>query len=273
MTTAVLPRIIDAASHGAIPAAVAALRAGQLVAMPTETVYGLAADATNPRAVAGIFAAKGRPRFNPLIIHVASVAGARAIAMLTPEAERLAETFWPGPLTLVLPRRPGSAIADLAVAGLATVAVRVPAHPVARALLAAFGGPLAAPSANRSGHVSATTAAHVAADIGNAVAVIIDAGPAMIGLESTIVGLDGRHPTLLRAGGVNRIAIEAVLGVRLATPAIDPAAPLAPGHARVALRARRQASASTPHRSVRAKRSSPSARYRRTPPTPSQSRT
>jgi L-threonylcarbamoyladenylate synthase len=197
--------------------------------MPTETVYGLAADATNPRAVAGIFAAKGRPSFNPLIVHVASVAGAREIALLTPEAERLAETFWPGPLTLVLPRRPGSAIADLAVAGLPTVAVRVPAHPVARALLAAFGGPLAAPSANRSGHVSATTAQHVAADIGSAVAVIIDAGPAPIGLESTIVGLDGLHPTLLRAGGVNRIAIEAVLCLRLAMPEIDPAAPLAPG--------------------------------------------
>ena len=229
MPAAVLPSIVSATSHAAIPAAVAALRAGELVAMPTETVYGLAADATNPRAVAGIFLAKGRPRFNPLIVHVASVAGAREIAVLTPEAERLAQSFWPGPLTLVLPRQPGAGIADLAVAGLSTVAVRVPAHPIARALLAAFGGPLAAPSANRSGQVSATTAAHVAADIGHAVAVIIDAGPAPIGLESTIVGLDGPRPTLLRAGGVSRVAIEAVLGQRLVAPDVSQTTPLAPG--------------------------------------------
>jgi len=229
MSSAVRPRIIAATSHAAIPAAVAALRAGDLVAMPTETVYGLAADAASARAVAGIFAAKGRPEFNPLIVHAESVAGVRDMATLTAQAERLAEAFWPGPLTLVLPRRPEGRIADLAVAGLSTVAVRVPAHPVARALLAAFGGPLAAPSANRSGHVTATTAAHVASDIGEAVAIIIDDGPAPIGVESTIVGFDGDRPTLLRAGGVNRMAIEAVLGERLAVLAADPGAPTAPG--------------------------------------------
>lgn len=211
-------RILAASDPSALPAAVAALRAGALVAMPTETVYGLAADATNARAVAGIFAVKGRPQFNPLIIHVYDPDAARAIAVLSPEAERLAEAFWPGPLTLVLPRREDSPIAELATAGLPTVAVRIPSHPVARQLLLAFGGPLAAPSANRSGHVSATAAAHVAADLGDDVALILDSGPATVGVESTIVGLAGA-PTLLRAGGVERVAIEAVLGAPLAAPA------------------------------------------------------
>lgn len=197
--------------------------------MPTETVYGLAADATNPTAVGAIFLAKGRPRFNPLIIHLASVTLARKIGVFTPEAERLAEVFWPGPLTLVLPRQPDAPVADLALAGLSTVAIRVPAHPVARTLLTAFAGPLAAPSANRSGHVSATTAAHVAADLGEAVSVIIDDGAAPIGLESTIIGLSDGNPTLLRSGGVNRVAIEAVLGKALTLPAIDAAVPQAPG--------------------------------------------
>ena len=223
------PHIIGATDFRAIPAAVDALRAGGLVAMPTETVYGLAADAGNAKAVGAIFLAKGRPRFNPLIIHVASVRLAREIGVFTPEAERLAEVFWPGPLTLVLPRRQNAPVADLALAGLATVAIRVPAHPVARALLVAFAGPLAAPSANRSGHVSATTAAHVATDLGDAVSVILDAGATPIGLESTIVGFDSGCPTLLRSGGINRIAIEAVLGVPLAVPTVDPTAPHAPG--------------------------------------------
>jgi L-threonylcarbamoyladenylate synthase len=229
MTTTLSSRILDAAAPDAISRAVAALRAGQLVAMPTETVYGLAADAGNAKAVGGIFLAKGRPRFNPLIIHVASVALARQIGVFTPEAERLAGAFWPGPLTLVLPMQPDAPIADLALAGLPTVAIRVPAHPVARALLIAFAGPLAAPSANRSGHVSATTAAHVAADLGDAVALILDSGAAPIGLESTIIGFDGDRPILLRSGGVNRNAMEAVLGASLTAPTIDPTAPRAPG--------------------------------------------
>jgi L-threonylcarbamoyladenylate synthase len=221
---------LDATSGEALNAAVAALRAGHLVAMPTETVYGLAGDATNPRAVAAIYQAKGRPRFNPLIVHVASLDEARRVAVMSPGAERLAKAFWPGPLTLVLPRRTDSGIADLATAGLATVAVRVPAHPVARDLIAAFGRPLTAPSANRSGHVSATTAAHVAADLGDAVAIILDAGASRIGMESTIVALDGHNPVLLRAGGIPRAVIEAAVGAELAAPPVgDPEAPQAPG--------------------------------------------
>ena len=229
MPAAILSHVIPAASSDAIPAAVATLRRGALVGMPTETVYGLAADAGNAAAVGAIFLAKGRPRFNPLIVHVADAEAARAIGVLTPVGERLAEAFWPGPLTLVVPKRRGAPVADLALAGLSTVAIRVPAHPVARALLAAFGGPLVAPSANRSGHVSATTAAHVVADIGAAVAVILDAGPTEIGVESTIVGLAGERPTLLRAGGLPRSAVEDVLGRRLDAPDADPAAPEAPG--------------------------------------------
>jgi L-threonylcarbamoyladenylate synthase len=226
---AALPHIVLAASREAIPVAVAALTAGNLVGMPTETVYGLAADAANATAVGAIFLAKGRPRFNPLIVHVADIRAARAIGEFTPAAARLAEAFWPGPLTLVVAKRSSAPVADIALAGLATVAIRVPAHPVARALLAAFGRPLVAPSANRSGHVSATTAAHVAADLGAAVAVILDAGPAEIGIESTIVGLAGGRPTLLRAGAVPREVIEDALGARLAMPDSGPAAPPAPG--------------------------------------------
>jgi L-threonylcarbamoyladenylate synthase len=227
--TAKVARILKASDPGAIDEAVAALRAGRLVAIPTETVYGLAADAGNADAVAAIFLAKGRPRFNPLIVHVASVAAARVLGTFTADAERLAAAFWPGPLTLVLPRQPGAAITDLATAGLATVALRVPANPVAHALLAAFGGPLAAPSANRSGHVSATTAAHVADDLGDAASIVLDGGPTEVGIESTIVGLAGNEPVLLRAGGVPREAIETVLGRKLVAPLVDPTAPLAPG--------------------------------------------
>jgi L-threonylcarbamoyladenylate synthase len=213
-----MTRILSATDPAAIVEAAALLREGRLVAMPTETVYGLAADATNPRAVAGIFAAKARPRFNPLIVHVPETAAAKSIASFPPQAERLAEAFWPGPLTLVLLRRAGATIADLATAGLPTVAIRVPSHPVAQALLAETGRPLAAPSANRSGHVSATTAAHVAADFGDEVALVLDAGPTPVGIESTIVGLAGT-PTLLRAGGLPRAEIERVLGHALAVPA------------------------------------------------------
>ncbi len=213
----------------AIAVAAEALLHGELAAMPTETVYGLAADAGNAQAVGAIFLAKGRPRFNPLIVHVASVAAARGIGALNGDAARLAEAFWPGPLSLVVPKVAGAAIADIVTAGLDTIAIRVPSHPIAQALLAAVDRPLAAPSANRSGRPSPTTAAHVLADLGDRVGVILDAGPAPIGLESTVVGFAGGEVTLLRAGGVARADIEAVLGRRLAAPVLDPSSPLAPG--------------------------------------------
>jgi L-threonylcarbamoyladenylate synthase len=211
-----------------VAAALAALRDGRLVGLPTETVYGLAADAGNGKAVAGIFAAKGRPRFNPLIVHVGSLAEAGKIAVFSDVARSLANAFWPGPLTLVLPLRADAAIADLVSAGLDTIAVRVPAHPVAREVLAAFGGPVAAPSANRSGHVSPTTAAHVAADLGSAVACILDAGPAKLGIESTVVGLAGSDAILLRPGAIARADIERVLGRKLGVPT-EPTKVSAPG--------------------------------------------
>ncbi len=206
----------------------ACLAAGGLVAFPTETVYGLGADAGNGEAIARLYAAKGRPRFNPLIAHVADVAAARRIARFDAEADRLAAAFWPGPLTLVLPKRPDCAVADLAPAGLDSVAVRVPAHPVAHALLAAFGGPVVAPSANRSGHVSPTSAAHVLADLRGRIDMVIDGGPCAVGVESTIVACLG-EPTLLRPGGLPREQIERVLGRPLAIAPIADDAPLAPG--------------------------------------------
>jgi L-threonylcarbamoyladenylate synthase len=192
--------------------AAAMLRAGQLVAFGTETVYGLGADATNPRAVAAIFAAKGRPRFNPLICHFAGASAAFAHVVESGMARTLAAAFWPGPLTLVLPRRPGTAIDLLAGAGLETLAVRVPAHAHARALLAAAGVPVAAPSANRSGAVSPTTAAHVAADLAGRIDAVLDCGPAIVGLESTVLDLCGPQPRLLRPGGAGVEAIEALIG-------------------------------------------------------------
>ncbi len=194
------------------------IRAGRLVAFPTETVYGLGADATRGRAVAAIFAAKGRPRFNPLIVHVPDRAAAEALARMGPEARRLAEAFWPGPLTLVLPARPGNGIADLATAGLTTIALRVPSHPVALALLEAAGRPVAAPSANRSGHVSPTRAEHVLADLGDRIALILDAGPTPLGVESSVLDLTGDAPALLRPGAVPRAEIEAVLDAPLPSP-------------------------------------------------------
>lgn len=213
-----------------IEAAAALLRAGRLVAFPTETVYGLGADATNGVAVARIYEAKGRPRFNPLIAHVADMEAAEAIAVLGPVARLLARAFWPGPLTLVLPRRPGSELSELVTAGLDTVAIRVPSHPTAIALLRAAGRAVAAPSANRSGHVSATTAAHVAADLGASVAMILDAGPAEHGLESTILDATGSEVRLLRPGAVGVEAIAAVLGYApLLAAAADPVQPSAPG--------------------------------------------
>jgi L-threonylcarbamoyladenylate synthase len=212
----------------AIAAAARCLKSGGLVAFPTETVYGLGADAGNGEAIARLYAAKGRPAFNPLIAHVASLAAARKLARFSADAEKLAAKFWPGPLTLVLPKRPGGAVADLALAGLDSVALRVPAHPLAQALLAAFQGPIVAPSANRSGHVSPTSAAHVLADLRGRIDMVIDGGPCAVGVESTIVGCLG-EPTLLRPGGVARAEIERVLGHPLAVAASDDDAPLAPG--------------------------------------------
>ena len=210
---------VEQATPEAIARAAAALRAGRLVAFPTETVYGLGADATNGLAVARIYEAKGRPRFNPLIVHVGDTAAAERIAVLGGTARQLADAFWPGPLTLVLPRRADAAISELVTAGLDTVAVRVPSSRVALDLLAACALPVAAPSANRSGHVSPTTAGHVLADLGDAPAVILDGGPAAHGLESTIVDASVDAVVLLRAGAVTREAIEQVL--RRPVPRLD----------------------------------------------------
>jgi L-threonylcarbamoyladenylate synthase len=212
-----------------IAAAAACLRAGGLVAMPTETVYGLAADAASDTAVAGIYAAKGRPKFNPLIAHVLDVAAARALAPLGREAEILAEAFWPGPLTLVVPVAQGCRISLLARAGLDTVALRAPAHETARALIEAAGTPLAAPSANRSGRVSPTTAAHVLADLDGRIDWILDGGPSRLGLESTIVACLDSAPALLRPGAIPREAIESALGAALVSPAQTGQGPNAPG--------------------------------------------
>jgi L-threonylcarbamoyladenylate synthase len=205
--------------------AAAALRAGRLVAFPTETVYGLGARADDPAAVAALYAAKGRPRFNPLIAHVPDLDAARRLALLPPEAERLAAAFWPGPLTLVAPVRSGGAVCELARAGLPTVAVRAPAHPLAQALIAAVGAPVAAPSANRSGAVSPTTARHVLSAFGPEVAGVLDGGPCPVGIESTIVGFAGDEPALLRPGGLPRAALEAALGRPLAAPGGGVSAP------------------------------------------------
>ena len=188
------------------------LRDGELVAFPTETVYGLGGDATNERAVAAIFEAKGRPQFNPLISHVLDAASAKAFVKWNDHAEKLAARFWPGPLTLVLPRAEGSPISLLATAGLDTVAIRAPSHPVAQALIRAAGRPIAAPSANRSGAVSPTRAEHVAESLGDRVPMILDGGPCLVGVESTVLDLSGNRPTLLRPGGATREAIEAVVG-------------------------------------------------------------
>lgn len=204
------------------------LRAGALVAFPTETVYGLGADARSDQAVASIFAAKGRPSFNPLIVHVPDSAAALQLADMPADARRLADQFWPGPLTLVLPRRRDAGVSWLATAGLDTIALRCPAHEVAQALLRAFEGPIAAPSANPSGTVSPTTAAHVAHGLGASVAMILDGGPAVLGLESTIVGLAGERPVMLRPGAIARSDIERIVGP-LARADDDEDAPHAPG--------------------------------------------
>jgi L-threonylcarbamoyladenylate synthase len=227
LTTAILP-----ANGAAVADAARSLRDGGLVAFPTETVYGLGADATNAQAIARLYEAKGRPAFNPLIAHVSDLAAARRIARFDAQATQLAEAFWPGPLTLVLAKAPGCAVADLATAGLDTIAVRVPAHRTAREILRAFGGPVVAPSANLSGHVSPTTAAHVQSDLAGRIDLIIDGGAVEVGVESTIVGCFDT-PMLLRPGGVPRGEIERVLGRVLLQPPddadSDSGQPLAPG--------------------------------------------
>lgn len=192
-----------AADNAAIEKAAGVIRRGGLVAMPTETVYGLAADATNGLAVASIFEAKGRPRFNPLIVHVPNLDTAHELAEFSKSAETLAQSFWPGPLTLVLRRRDSAPVSELVTAGLPTLAIRIPAHPVALALLTACATPLAAPSANRSGHVSPTTAAHVAADLKGRIDMILDAGPSNVGIESTVIDCTGEEPIILRPGGIS----------------------------------------------------------------------
>ena len=193
------------------------LRDGGLVAFATETVYGLGADATSPEAVARIYAAKGRPAFNPLIAHVTGLEAARREGRFSNIAEKLAKTFWPGPLTLVVPVAEGGSVCELARAGLASVALRAPDHAIARAMLAAAGRPIAAPSANLSGRVSPVTAAHVLEDLAGRVDAVLDAGPTSVGLESTIVACLAGPPVLLRPGGVSREKIEALVGP-LSTP-------------------------------------------------------
>jgi L-threonylcarbamoyladenylate synthase len=209
-----LQLMADTAIAGAATIAIAAalLRAGRLVAFPTETVYGLGGDATNDRAVAAIFAAKARPRFNPLIVHVRDLAEAEEMAVFNAPARRAAGRFWPGPLTLVLPRQPFAGLSLLGSAGLETVAIRVPAHPVAQGLLREAGRPIAAPSANRSGRVSPTEAGHVAEDLGDDVAMILDDGPTPVGLESTVLDLSGEAPALLRPGATTFEALTELLG-------------------------------------------------------------
>ncbi len=203
------------------------LTEGRLVAFPTETVYGLGADATNGTAVASIYAVKGRPSFNPLIVHVSDVATARKYVGWSVLADQLADAFWPGPLTLVLPLNPDTGLSSLVTAGLETLAIRVPAHPVAQKVLAEFGGPVAAPSANPSGRISPTTAQHVAMYLDGKLAAIVDGGPCGVGVESTIVGIN-KAATLLRPGGVPQTAIEAMIDAKLAVPSVH-ASVTAPG--------------------------------------------
>jgi L-threonylcarbamoyladenylate synthase len=227
LKTEILP-----ADEAAVAVAARCLREGGLVAFPTETVYGLGADAAQADAIARLYEAKGRPSFNPLIAHVADLKAARQIARFDATATRLAEAFWPGPLTLVLPKTADCPVAELATAGLDTVAIRVPAHPIAQSILRAFGGAVVAPSANLSGHVSPTTALHVEGDLTGRIDLIIDDGPVTVGVESTILACFGTA-MLLRPGGLPREAIERVLGhalQRLPEDAVnDNAQPLAPG--------------------------------------------
>jgi L-threonylcarbamoyladenylate synthase len=222
------PRVVDPDGAG-IAEAARLIQGGDLVAFPTETVYGLGADATNDTAVARIFAAKGRPSFNPLIVHVADVAAARHLVRWTDVAERLAVRFWPGALTFVLERDASCPLSLLVSAGLQSVAVRVPAHPIATQLLSLAGCPIAAPSANASGAMSPTTAAHVAASLGAKVPLILDGGPCQVGLESTVIDLTGDMPVLLRPGGLALERIEAALGRTIPSALDDEDHPKSPG--------------------------------------------
>jgi L-threonylcarbamoyladenylate synthase len=230
--TAPVPTRVLAANAAAVADAARVLAAGGLVAFPTETVYGLGADATNGRAVARLYEAKGRPAFNPLIAHVGDARAAQALARFDANAATLAAALWPGPLTLVLRKAAGCPVAELATAGLDTIAVRVPDHALARGILTALGKPVVAPSANRSGHVSPTRLEHVLADLGGRIDLAIDGGAARVGVESTIVSCLG-EPALLRPGGVPRASIERVLGRALAVASAqtdeNAAAPIAPG--------------------------------------------
>ena len=232
VTDSGLTRVVSAASH--VAEAVAVLRSGGLVAFPTETVYGLGADATSGVAVARIYEAKGRPSFNPLIAHVSDLAAAQREGDFGAEALALATAFWPGPLTLVVPVANSCSVSELARAGLATVALRVPSHPIARDLITQAGRPIAAPSANVSGHISPTLAAHVLADLSGRIELILDGGACTVGVESTICACLGGSVHILRPGAVTRPMIEAVLGRKLDVVAVLPDAaaslhPLAPG--------------------------------------------
>ena len=205
------PTIVDTGPTG-IARAAEALRAGRLVAFPTETVYGLGADATNDRAVAAVFAAKDRPSFNPLIVHVSAAEDAETLAQFNAAARTLAETLWPGPLTLILPRKPECSVSLLASAGLDSLAIRVPGHPKARAMLKAAERPVVAPSANPSGRISPTTAQHVVEGLRGRVDLILAGGRCEVGIESTVLDLSGPRPTLLRPGAVTRDVIEELIG-------------------------------------------------------------
>lgn len=235
MTSELATRVTQA-DRGAIGLAADCLARGGLVAFPTETVYGLGADAANGEAIARLYAAKGRPSFNPLIAHVADIAQAEECAEFDATAKQLAAAFWPGPLTLVLPKRPACRISELATAGLDTIALRAPDHHVAQDILEAFGRPIVAPSANRSGHVSPTIAGHVLADLRGRIDLIVNGGPTSIGVESTIVACRAGRVVMLRPGGVAREAIERLLGRALdadteglAAESPESTAPIAPG--------------------------------------------
>lgn len=223
-----MPRIVEA-SGDSIAEAARILAGGGLVAFPTETVYGLGADARNGEAVARIFSAKGRPSFNPLIIHVPDQNVAALYVRFDPRARAAARAFWPGPLTLILPRVEGCLISDLAGAGLSTLAVRVPAHPVAMALLSASGIPVAAPSANRSGALSPTAPVHVAQSLGDAVDLILAAGSCAVGLESTVLNLSGDKPAIVRPGAITASDLSPVLGCDVVYDSGDPDRPSSPG--------------------------------------------
>ena len=234
-----------AADPAGFAAAGVLLRQGGLVAFPTETVYGLGADASNGEAVAGIYEAKGRPRFNPLIIHTADIDDAEKLAVFSPLAEQIAHKFWPGPLTLVLPKRDNAPVSDLALAGLSSIALRVPSSQTARAIIEASGRPIAAPSANRSGHVSPSLAEHVLDDLEGRIDAVVMGEAADVGVESTILSLLDDRPILLRPGGITRTDLAAILGYEpdVMHEQDDESAPLAPGllkshyapHARVRL--------------------------------------